>query len=206
VAARRLLALALVALVGAMLVPSASADGDPASDTLLINSLYTPVAQRITPPVLKRLETTITTANNAGFKIRVALILDRTDLGAVPQLFGHPEQYVHLLSGELAFAWTGAIIAVQPSGIGVRNLKPLAPAQTLVDTVTVAKPATADTLAEAAATAVRKLAGAHGVTIEANGSLPTSSGLFTQRHVLGALLALVLIGLLVGQRVARRRA
>jgi hypothetical protein len=162
---RRLLALVLALAALGVAAASASADGDPASDTLLVQQLYTPVSQKISTPVLDRLTSTVTAANTAGFKIRVALILDRTDLGAVPQLFGHPVQYVHLLASELVYGWKGGVIAVQPSGIGVRNVKPLAKAQALVDTIAVAKPATADALAEAATTAVRKLAAQDGKTL-----------------------------------------
>ncbi len=91
--------------------------------------------------------------------MRVALILDRTDLGAVPQLFGHPVQYVKLLSSELYYSWKGALVAVQPAGVGVQNIKPLAPAQALADTIRIESPATADGLALAANETIRKLAG-----------------------------------------------
>jgi hypothetical protein len=202
-------AFAGLALAVALIAPwAARADGDPASDTLLISTLYTPVSQKISPPVLANLEATIKASNAAGFKVRVALILDRTDLGSVPQLYGHPEQYVHLLSGELYYAWKGGIVAVQPSGIGVRNITPLAPAQKLASSITVAKPATADTLAEAATVAIRKLAAQKGVTVAAQGTTApakTSKGRSTLTTVLGAVLIVALLGLFIGQRYVRRR-
>jgi hypothetical protein len=173
---RRLLAVVLALAATGIAATGASADGDPASDTLLIQQLYTPVAQKISPPVLNELSSTVTAANQAGFKIRVALILDKTDLGAVPQLFGHPVQYVHLLASELVYGWKGGVIAVQPSGIGVRNVTPLAKAQALVDTVKVATPASADGLAEAAITAVRKLATEQGKTLPAVSTTATTTG------------------------------
>ena len=136
----RLLAL-LVALAAVAAVPaSALADGDPASDVLIQSTLYTPVAQTISPPVLQQLQRTIEQANAGGFHVRVALILDRSDLGAVPQLFGHPASYVKLLSAELFYVWKGAVIAVQPAGVGVANIKPLAPAQAAADTIKAAWP------------------------------------------------------------------
>jgi hypothetical protein len=204
-----LFVLAAIAIAAALIAPwAARADGDPASDTLLISTLYTPVSQKISPPVLAKLQGTIKAANAAGFKIRVALILDRTDLGAVPQLFGHPAQYVHLLSGELYYAWKGGIIAVQPSGIGVRNITPLAPAQKLADGIAVAKPATADTLAQAATVAIVKLAAQKGVTVSAQGTAAPatkSKGRSTLTTVLGGVLIVVLIALFIGQMVVRRR-
>ena len=102
----RLLAL-VVAFAAVAAVPAgALADGDPASDVLIQGTLYTPVAQKISPPVLQQ----------------------------VPQLFGHPKSYVKLLSAELFYVWKGAVIAVQPAGVGVANIKPLAPAQAAADT------------------------------------------------------------------------
>jgi hypothetical protein len=208
---RRLpLLLVLLATLAVALPPTgALADGDPASDVLIANTLYTPVAQKISPPVLRQLQGTIEQANAGGFEVRVALILDRTDLGAVPQLFGHPVKYVKLLSAELFYAWKGAIIAVQPSGIGVQNIDPLSPAQSLADTIAIASPATADGLARAANDAIRKLAGEDStVTFTADGSpagSTSSSSTFTARNILGAVLIVVLILLFIGQIIVRRR-
>jgi hypothetical protein len=202
------LVVALAAL--AALPVGGLADGDPASDVLISSSLYTPVAQKISPPVLQQLQSTMTQADAGGFKVRVALILDRTDLGAVPQLFGHPAKYVKLLASELFYAWKGTVIAVQPSGIGVQNIKPLAPAQTLVDSIHVARPATADGLAQAANTAIRRLASEEsGVRFESSAPAgdDSSSTLTTTRIVGGVLIILVVAaaaGLIVFGR--RRRA
>ena len=200
--------LAVLALGLSASAPGARADGDPASDILLVNSLYTPVAQKISPPVLKQLQDTIRSADASGFKIRVALILDRTDLGAVPQLLGHPREYVHLLSGELVYGWTGALIAVEPSGIGVRNVKPLAPAQRLVDGIEVAKPASSDGLARAAITAIRKLAVANGHTLAKPAAAPStssSSSSSTPLLAIGGAVIGVVVLLIAGWLVLRRR-
>lgn len=209
--ARLPLVLAVLATLALGLVgspPTARADGDPASDVLLVNSLYTPVAQKISPPVLKQLKDTIRSADASGFKIRVALILDRTDLGAVPQLLGHPREYVQLLSSELIYGWTGALIAVEPSGIGVRNVKPLAPAQHLVDGIAVAKPATSDGLARAAMVAIRKLAVANGHTLGTPAAAASTSSSSTSSTLLlaigGAAIAMVVV-LIAGWLVLRRR-
>jgi hypothetical protein len=205
-----LLALALVAVVSLHVPATARADGDPASDTLILKTLYTPVTQAISPPVLQRLEKTITVANTAGFKVRVALILGKTDLGAVPQLFGHPLQYVHLLSGELYFAWKGGIVAVQPAGVGVRNFKPLAAAQKIATGVKVAQPATSDSLANAADETIRELAVAKGYTLPGlpplNGAKKPSSGLsFTNRWVVGGVVFALIVLALVGLAALRLR-
>ena len=201
------LAVAALTVLAALVAPwAARADGDPASDTLLIQPLYTPVSQKISPDVLKALNATIASANAAGFKVRVALILDRTDLGAVPQLFGHPQQYVHLLAGELYYGWKGGIIAVQPSGIGVRNVKPLAPAQALVNGIAVARPATADSLAIAATTAIRKLAATQGITL-AGGSatVPAKASSSSSTTTIAIVAVVAVLGLIGGLLVLLRR-
>jgi hypothetical protein len=206
----RLLALSVALAALAVLPAGALADGDPASDVLISSTLYTPVAQKISPPVLQQLQRTIEQANAGGFQVRVALILDRTDLGAVPQLYGNPTSYVRLLSAELFYVWKGAVIAVQPGGIGVANIKPLAPAQAAANTIKVAKPATADALAQAATTAIRKIAPMErsSITFTSDGSTPastSSSSSSTTTKILGGVLIVVLVLLFIGQLVVRRR-
>jgi hypothetical protein len=208
---RRLpLLLVLLGVLGVALPQSAAlADGDPASDVLISSTVYTPVAQKISAPVLQQLQSTIVQATKGGFEVRVALILDRTDLGAVPQLFGHPVQYVKLLSAELYYAWKGPLIAVQPSGIGVQNIKPLAPAQEVADTIAITNPSTADGLAQAATATIRKLAVRdHTITFTGAGTAKgssSSSSTFSATNILGGVLIVVLILLFIGQIIVRRR-
>jgi hypothetical protein len=202
--------LVLLVGLGITLAPSAAlADGDPASDVLITSIVYTPVAQKVSAPVLQQLRSTIEQATKGGFDVRVALILDRTDLGAVPQLFGHPVQYVKLLSAELYYAWKGPLIAVQPSGIGVQNIKPLGPAQAVAGTVVITNPSTADGLAQAATATVRKLAGQDGkITFTTAGTATasgSSSSTFSATRILGGVLIVVLILLFIGQIIVRRR-
>jgi hypothetical protein len=213
---RRLpLYLVLLAAAAVVLPPAgALADGDPPSDVLITNQLYTPVTQKISAPVLAELKSTIDQANKGGFKVRVALVLDANDLGSVPQLLGHPVEYVKLLSGELYYSWKGAIVAVQPTGIGVQNIKPLAPAQALADTIAIKNPRTADGLAQAATEAIRKLAGqddnitfttAAGTPVAGSSSSSSSSSTFSATNILTGVLIVVLILLFVGQIIVRRR-
>lgn len=208
-AVRRLpLLLLLAACAIGLSSASALADGDPASDVLIASSVYTPVAQKISPTVLQQLQSTIQQADAGGFKVRVALILDRTDLGAVPQLFGHPAQYVKLLSAELYYSWKGVLVAVQPAGVGVQNIAPLAPAQALADTITIESPPTADGLALAANQAIRTLASKDGKVTFSGSGLPaksSSSSTFSTTNILGAVLVVVLVLLFIGQMVLRRR-
>jgi hypothetical protein len=204
-----LIALALLAALALHVPGTARADGDPASDQLIFKTLYTPVSEKISPPVLRQLQATIAGANAAGVKVRVALILDRSDLGAVPQLLGHPLEYAHLLAGELTFAWKGGIVAVQPGGIGVRNFTPLAPAQKVADGVAIARPVTADSLAIAADTTIRRLAARAGTTLAGGSASPgasSGSGTSTTWIIGGVALAvLVLAGAGIAALRLRRR-
>jgi hypothetical protein len=161
----------LPALLGCLAVvsPAAYADGDPASDTLIFHSVYTPVSQPISASSLHELQSTIAAADRSGFKVRVALILDRTDLGAYPQLLGHPVHYAKLLAYEDSFAWKDPLVVVQPSGIAVANIAPLAPAQRLAMTIPLTRPATSDSLAEEASRAIRSLAAQRGHPIDGTG-------------------------------------
>ena len=97
----RMLALTIVAT---MLVPAvALADGDPASDVLLGESVFYPYS----PPVATGLQKTLNAETAAGtrahFPIKVALIDTPVDLGAIPTLFGKPQQYADFLHQEISF-------------------------------------------------------------------------------------------------------
>ncbi|HEY1478539.1 MAG TPA: hypothetical protein VGF46_00835 [Gaiellales bacterium] len=186
-----------VSIALALASPAALADGDPASDTLIFHSLYAPVAQPISATPLAQLQAAIKAADASGFEVRVALILDRTDLGAYPQLLGHPVHYAKLLAYEDGFAWKDALVVVQPSGIAVGNIAPLAPAQRLVGTIPLTRPATSDSLAREATVAIRSLAAQSGHPI-------TGSGRPWRWIVAGAGVALLLLG--VAYAVVRRRA
>jgi hypothetical protein len=167
---RRAIALVLVSLAALLAASTgALADGDPASDVLIFHTLYTPLSQKVSPEALDRLRQTISAAGAGGYTVRVALILDRTDLGAYPELFGHPSHYATLLAAEDRYDWRDPVVIVQPSGVGVGNVRPVAPAQRLVARIPVARPVTSDALAQAATVAVRELAAASGHPVVSSG-------------------------------------
>jgi hypothetical protein len=192
---RVLLALSIALAVAS---PAAPADGDPASDTLIFHSLYAPVEQPISASPLAQLQATIKAADASGFKVRVALILDRTDLGAYPQLLGHPVHYAKLLAYEDGFAWKDALVVVQPSGIAVGNVAPLAPAQRLVATIPLTRPATSDSLAREATVAIRSLAAQSGHPIAGSGR--------PWRWIIAGVAGVALLLLGAAFAVVRRRA
>lgn len=165
--------LALAAGVAALtfatlLVRSALADGDPASDTLLGVNVFFPYSPPVSAQLERALTVETTTAKRAGFPIKVALIQSPTDLGAIPSLFGKPQEYATFLDQEISLIGVAhpPLLVVMPDGYGTAGLPPAATraAATLAD-----PPASlrSDGLAQAAITAVAKMADAAGHPIKA---------------------------------------
>jgi hypothetical protein len=116
--------LALLSMVAAGAPAAAHADGDPASDVLIMQDAYFPYA----PPTDARFKSALTrvlgAARKAGYPVKVALIQTPRDLGAYPTLFNDANRYADLLARELpqqrvAKGVTGQrILVVMPGGFG----------------------------------------------------------------------------------------
>jgi hypothetical protein len=164
-------ALALLALPAV-----ARANGDPASDYLLVQKLFLPFGTKIDQTEVKRLNAVLDAADRDNYKIRVAVIRAPSDLGTAFSLYRKPQRYAEFLGLELAFVYRGRLLVVMPDGYGysVKGkpdpkmsslLKPLAPP---------GRDATNEV--RGAETAVRKLATASGhrlVVANAGGSSNT---------------------------------
>jgi ribosomal protein S28E/S33 len=152
----RLLAVAASALV---LAGSAAADGDPASDTLYQQNAYVPYPAP--PPAdVTALKQAIDRAYGRGYRVKVAVIATRTDLGAVPELFGKPDQYASFLGSELRGFYIGPLLIVMPAGFGIYDGGRSTAAEERVLSTMSARGSTASALTETAASAVTKLTGA----------------------------------------------
>jgi hypothetical protein len=155
----------LVMLAVCLPAPPASADGDPASDFLLITSVFVPF-NKPSQPQIDRLKQTVAAAKQRGYEIRVAVVGGRQDLGAVPDLFGRPSTYARFLGSELVGRYRGRLLVVMPQGYGfsIKGKADKAGAQPLAG---LAMPAGAspDDLTAAATAAVRRLAEAAGVQV-----------------------------------------
>jgi hypothetical protein len=104
---------------------AARADGDPASDYLLAQNVFLPVAQTVDPGEAQRLTTALRDANAAGFRIKVALIAQPSDLGSVFQLFDKPQMYAEFLGQEIFYVYRGPLLVVMRNGLGLsRGGKP----------------------------------------------------------------------------------
>jgi hypothetical protein len=99
-----------------VLPATASANADPASDSLYTGTLFLPLSNPVSPHLAQRLAADLRVAGRAGKPVRVALIAAPTDLGGVPVLFGRPAQYARFLGAELQFVYAGRVLVVMPRG------------------------------------------------------------------------------------------
>ena len=115
---RRALVLAAVAAIVALQVPVSLADGDPASDMLLEQSVFFPYNAPSQSARLA-LQQAVGRVYAQGNRIKVALIYDQTDLGSIPSLFGHPADYAQFLGIQLGHWYVGPLLVVMPAGFGI---------------------------------------------------------------------------------------
>src|SRR3954453_886554 len=99
---RRVLVIGLL-LAGFVLPAAARADGDPASDVLLLQDAYLPYSPEVPKPVADALTRTLKQLRAKGYPLKVAVIATKQDLGAVPQFFGRPQPYAEFLESEIKF-------------------------------------------------------------------------------------------------------
>ncbi len=153
---RRLLPLGVLFVVATSFVPRALADGDPASDVLLTEDAYVP-AESLRGAPAAALQKAIAAAYGRGFRVKVAVIATKTDLGAVPQLFGSPNKYASFLGKEIAFYYVGPLLVVMPKGFGIYDGgRTTAAEQRALKGVAVSG-STSDALIAVASAAVKKL-------------------------------------------------
>ena len=148
---------ALFALAGAWHPALARGDGDPASDVLATQALFLPQDAGATPAQRAELTALLQTAARRGYPIRVALVASSADLGSVTALSRQPQAYARFLGQELAFVHKGPLLVVMPNGLGLTQLGRPLPGQAAL-----AAPGAGQGLADAAITAVRRLAAAAG--------------------------------------------
>jgi hypothetical protein len=152
----RTLVLLLLLASALTLVKGASADGDPASDVLIAGSAFTPYP----PPsavALRALSAAVHAVDLKGDRVKVAVIATSSDLGSVPSLYGHPQDYAKFLSLELSFVYKGPLLVVMPAGFGfVDGTRPVSRATAVLAHQSINSPGS-DDLALAAARAVTEL-------------------------------------------------
>jgi hypothetical protein len=164
----------LLLLTALALPPAqAEADGDPASDVLLLQDVYLPYAPGVPAPLAKTVTDLLKTTRKAGFQLKVAIIADPKDLGAVPQYFGKPQEYAPFLQSEIAFNSKKPLLVVMPVGYGAAALPK--GSETGLQGLDPPKSATGEDLGRAALTAIVKLSAAAGHPVPTP-KLPKASG------------------------------
>lgn len=169
---RRALALAMTLALLA-LPATALADGDPASDVLLVQEVYEPYQPKVPKPVVDALNATLKKARAAGFPLKVAIIATKDDLGSVPQFFGRPQPYAQFLEREIAFNQKVPLLTVMPAGYGSAEVPPGA-AAALKSVKPPAAPAGGDALGRAAIDATVAMAKGAGHPVPAPSVAKTS--------------------------------
>ena len=198
------LVLAVAVLIIAAPAP-ARADGDPASDYLLSQKVFFPFDAKIAQADQQPLVAAVAQATRSGFPIRVAVIFSDYDLGSIAVLWRRPRQYARFLGTELSFVYKGRLLVVMPNGFGF-NRPGHSPAaeNALLAKIPIAP--TPDGLAQAATTAVERLAAADGVSVSPPSKTAVPAGRTGNDWVVigVAIVAALGLGLLAWVLVSRR--
>ena len=195
--------LVVAALVACAVVPSARADGDPASDYLLTQQVFFPFDAKFPAEKQQQLAAVVTAANRAGYSIRVAVIWSSYDLGAITGLWRKPRTYARFLSAELEYVYKQRLLVVMPNGFGFNRPKHTVAAEYALLAKIPVRPGSVGLL-DAAGTAVQRLAAASGVKVVPVPVASPSNRNSRDRTIiiLGAIAAIALATLL---RLALRR-
>src|SRR3954466_5006596 len=118
---RRLAALVAAVVAARAAAGAARADGDPASDFLYLGTLYPSLSSPAKGAHGDELRGLLKVARAMGYPVKVALIVDKQDLGQYPRLFTAPQRYADLLASELAIykQLRAPVLVVTPNGMGV---------------------------------------------------------------------------------------
>jgi hypothetical protein len=189
-------------VTAALTVPAAAyANGDPASDYLLGQSVFLPFNAKIDSGTVERLRDVITASDKAGFKIKVALIATRYDLGTAFSLYRQPQRYAEFLGLELSFVYRDGLLVVMPNGYGYsRNGEPEARFSRVLKNLP-GPGLDATKQASAATTTVRRLASAAGYSIV----VPKGGGSETGDRIVIAAAATAGIALIAALVLLRRQ-
>jgi hypothetical protein len=201
---RKALALGAALLAACTLAASACADGDPASDYLLVQKVFLPFDAKFPAKQQATFTALVAAANRSGFTIRVALIASSYDLGSITSLWRQPHTYARFLGEELSFVYKGRLLIVMPNGFGFNWVNHPSAAQYAVLGSIPVKPGAAG-LIVAAQTAVQRLAKAAGVTIAAPTHVVTPAQRNSHDRVVIIAATLAALAAALGLRFLLRR-
>ena len=166
---------------------TADANGDPASDYLLVDKVFLPFNARPDSGSVKQLQDLLNAAQKQRYPIRVAVIRRPNDLGTAFSLFNKPQRYAEFLGMELSFLYKERLLVVMPEGFGYAvNGDPRPNVNQVLSNV----PAPGDDATkevDAAILAVERIAQSEGKTISVSNDSATRDRLIIAAVVLAAL-------------------
>lgn len=206
----RLSALAAVAaaVILAIATTPARAHGDPASDVLIAGRVFVGFGSPTSTPEVRELQQLTSEAQRKGLPIRVAVIREITDLGAVPTLFGHAQRYATFLGQELRFVYHGTLVVVMggtPGGVGVFGPGATPAARAAVKGIVVPVAGDAGEVAAVASTAIRRVAAANGHVLTTSRASRAKGSSHVLAIAIGGALLGITIAFAAGFLVYRRR-
>jgi hypothetical protein len=183
---------------------TAAAHGDPASLYLHTRQVFIPTDVAFPTAKKQRLAALVAAANDAGFAIRVALIANSYELGAVPQLWRRPRVYAEFAGEELKdeAKYRGRVLVAMPNGLGFhRNGHSGRREYALLEQIPV-RPGTSG-LIDAAIAGVRRLAADSHVQLRVEQKRSDRNNRDRVDIILAAVAALAVVALV--REVLRRR-
>lgn len=104
--------------------PQAWADGDPASDVLLGQSVFYPYQPPVSAKLEGALNSLLRAVSRARMPLKVAIIGSQLELGSVPEYYGLPQPYAKFLDREISFNRPEPLLVVMPAGFGLAHAGP----------------------------------------------------------------------------------
>ncbi len=195
------------AFLAAVVPAAAHADGDPASDFLLTEDVFVPLDAKVPTAQAGQLTALVADAVKGGYRIKVALIATRFDLGSVTALWRQPQPYARFLGQELYYVYRGRLLIVMPNGYGIYHRgKPVAAERRLLDSLAPPGPSGAR-LATAAGVAVQRFARQAGLRLALPAAQAPANHTNRDRlEILAIVLCISAIGALIFVPRRRRRA
>jgi len=191
--------LALAAALAGTVAGTARGDGDPASDVLLSDNVFLSYQSPYGSAEGRALEALAKEAKQQHFPMRVAVITQIADLGAIGGLYGKAQRYADFLASEITFVYRGTLVVAmngKPGGFGVHGPGATPAARRALARMKLPSTSvTAAELARLAATAMQRVAAASGHHLAAPSAAATKKKTSTRLLDLFLIAALALAAL-----------
>ena len=189
---------ALAVVLAGTAAGTARADGDPASDVLLTDNVFLSYQSPYGSAEGRVLEGLAKEAKRQRFPMRVAVITQIADLGAIGGLYGKAQRYADFLASEITFVYRGTLVVAmngKPGGFGVHGPGATPAARRALARMKLPQRSlTAAELARLAATAMQRVAAASGHDLPIAAATKTKTSGRLLRLFLIAALALAALG------------